>query len=273
MTSQEFIGVIKSEAEWHMKLNKSETTNVANTKGKKKKKPSLFKHIGNRMKGMKISDSDDKNAEQKAEQKQKRPYCKHCKKHGHATDDCFLWDQDKCTHCGKSNHLLDDCFYKDKPKEQIKKGKAKENPCKHSKTKEVNAADSNQSYAAIEEVREATPRGITFDASEDGQFFNFSNNNVTDYSVNDESTLYYDWLADSATTSHITNWHDTFVTYESIQDTPITGVGRLQAQAVGCGDVNICVTYDGVTYPICLCCCGQSPQHRVFKVLSRKSHK
>jgi hypothetical protein len=62
---------------------------------------------------------------------------------------------------------------------------------------------------------------------------------VTDYSANDESTLYYDWLADSATTSHITNRHDTFVSYEPIQDTPITGVGGLKVQAVGCGDVNI----------------------------------
>jgi hypothetical protein len=223
-------------------------------KGKKKKKPSLFKHIGNRMKGMKISNSDDENAEQKAEQKQKRPYCKRCKKHGHATDDCFLWDQDKYTHCGKSNHLLDDYFYKDKLKEQIKKGKAKENPHKCSKTKEANTVDSDQSYATIEEVREVTPRGITFDALENGQFFNFTNNNVTDYSVNDESTLYFDWLADSVTTSHITNQCDTFVTYESIQDTLITGVGGLQAQAIGCGNVNICVTYGSVTYPIQYAC-------------------
>ncbi len=100
---------------------------------------------------------------------------------------------------------------------------------------------------------EITSGGITFDASENGQFFNFSNDNVANYSVNDESTLYYDWLADSTTTSHITNRRDTFVTYESIQDTPITGVGGLQAQAVGRGDVNICATYDSVTYPIHLC--------------------
>jgi hypothetical protein len=43
------------------------------------------------------------------------------------------------------------------------------------------------------------------------------------------------------------------VTYEPIQDTPITGVRGLQAQAIGHGDVNICATYKGVTYPICLC--------------------
>ena len=90
MSSQEFIGVIKSEAEWHRKLNKSENTNFSSTKGKKKKKPSLFKHINNKMKGMKISNVEDENAEQKGGQKPKRPFCKHCTKHGHATDDCFL---------------------------------------------------------------------------------------------------------------------------------------------------------------------------------------
>jgi hypothetical protein len=76
--------------------------------------------------------------------------------------------------------------------------------------------DSDQTYAAIKEVEEALACGITFDTSECGQFFNFNNENVTDYSINDKSTLYYDWLADSATTSHITNWHDTFVSYKPI---------------------------------------------------------
>jgi hypothetical protein len=150
MTSQEFIGVIKSEVEQCGKLNKSENSNVANTQGKKKKKPSLFKHIGNRMKGMKIKDVDDENTEPK------RPFCKRCRKHSYATNDCFLWDQEKCTHCSKFNHLSANCYYKDKLKEQNKKDKAKENPHKRSRTKEVNTANSNHSYAAIEEVKEVT---------------------------------------------------------------------------------------------------------------------
>ena len=54
-------------------------------------------------------------------------------------------------------------------------------------------------------------------------------------------------------TSHITNQRDTFVTYEPIQNTPITGVGGLQAQAEGRSDVNIITSYDGTSYPICLC--------------------
>ncbi len=216
MSSQEFIGVIKSKAKQHRKSSKSKSAKVSSTKGKKKKKPSLFKHISNKIKGMKISNSDGENAEQKTGQKLKRPFCKCCIKHSHTTDNCFLWDQDKCIYYNKVNHLLADCYYKDKPKDDNKKGKAKENPHKHSRTEKVNAMDSNQSYAAIKKMGEITSRGITFDASENGQFFNFSNNNMANYSVNNESTLYYDWLADSTTTSHITNQCDTFMTYKSI---------------------------------------------------------
>jgi hypothetical protein len=43
------------------------------------------------------------------------------------------------------------------------------------------------------------------------------------------------------------------MTYEPIQNTLITGVGGLQAQAKGRGDVNIITSYNGTSYPICLC--------------------
>ncbi len=43
------------------------------------------------------------------------------------------------------------------------------------------------------------------------------------------------------------------MTYEPIQNTPITGVGGLQAQAEGRSDVNIIASYNGSSYPIHLC--------------------
>jgi hypothetical protein len=45
---------------------------------------------------------------------------------------------------------------------------------------------------------------ITFDPSEEGQHFNF-HNNVSSTEEIDEHIIYYDWLGDSATISHITN--------------------------------------------------------------------
>jgi transposase InsO family protein len=250
MTSQEFIGVIKGEAERRLKLNKPENTNVGYSvkKNKKKGKPSLLKRITNKVKNIKLDDSDHEIAEQKPN----RPFCKRCTRHGHTTDDCHLWEKGICIHCKKFNHASEDCYFKDKPKFD-KKGKANENPRKRPRTEEANAADSDQSYAAIEEVEEVTSGGITFDSSERGQYFNFENSDVANSSINDEATLYYDWLADSATTSHITNRRDTFVTFQPIQDTPITGVGGLQAQAEGRGDVCLNAVHNGITYPLRLC--------------------
>jgi len=147
---------------------------------------------------------------------------------GHRTNNCYTWGKEQCIHCTKFNHALDNCYFKDKPKPS-KKEKKRENSHKRAKN-EVNAVKSDRSYVAIEEVEEVgevSLGGITFDPSEHGQYFNFDNENVTDYNVNDEHTLYYDWLANSVTTSHITNRCNTFVTYVPIQDTPITRVGGL----------------------------------------------
>ncbi len=69
--------------------------------------------------------------------------------------------------------------------------------------------------------------GITFNSSEKGQYFNFANHDVTSYNGIDEHTLYYDWLADSATTLHIMNQHDVFKMFKPIKNTPITGIGGL----------------------------------------------
>jgi hypothetical protein len=173
------------------------------------------------VKSMKISDSDTEVAE--------KPYCTHCKKKGHFTQKCRYLGKDKCIHCDKFNHTSNDCYFKDKPKVD-KKGKGRENPCKCSRNEEANVAESDNFYIAIEEVEnanvadsdnslaaiakdgeassnngETSSGGITFDSSESGQYFNFDNKDVANYSMNDKSTLYYDWLADSATTSHITN--------------------------------------------------------------------
>ncbi len=74
---------------------------------------------------------------------------------------------------------------------------------------------------------DVAPSGIVFNSSEHGQHFNFADYDVTNYNGIDECTLYYDWLADSVTTSHIVNQQDIFKTYEPVKDTPITSVGGL----------------------------------------------
>ena len=48
----------------------------------------------------------------------------------------------------------------------------------------------------------------------------------------DDQLIYYDWLADSATTSHITNQHDTFINYECLTNKLVLGIGNNEAHAI-----------------------------------------
>ena len=113
-----------------------------NCKPKVSNNQSLLKHITDKVtqkvKSMKISNSDSEVT--------KKPYCTHCKKKGHFTQKCQYLGKDKCIHCDKFNHASDNCYFKDKPKVD-KKGRGRENPCKHSRNKEVNVANSDNSYS------------------------------------------------------------------------------------------------------------------------------
>jgi hypothetical protein len=66
--------------------------------------------------------------------------------------------------------------------------------------------------------------------------------------VNDERILYYDWLADSATTSYICNNCEAFITYSPIKNVPITDIGNLKAHAKGRGTIQLRSHYKGHSY-------------------------
>jgi len=227
MSSQEFISVIKAEAERRLKQHTGDLTNFAtspkakNNKGKGK--PSLLKHIMLKLKDLKMNDNDKEKLDKKA-----KPYCKHCKTKRHTANNCDKWDEDPCIHCRHFNHESDNCWHKDKLKQE-KKNKGKSNPRKCTRIEETNTADSDSQHSGvtIEEIGDVTLGGITFNALECGQYFNFENHDVTNFNGIDERTLYYVWLADSTTTSHIVNRRDIFKTYTSVKNTPITGIGGL----------------------------------------------
>jgi hypothetical protein len=227
MNSQEFMGILIAEAERRLAVKHSanSTSNIAySTKANKSKAPALLNRMTSNTET--VASNEGKGKKKK---KPKKPYCKKCKSKGHSTDSCNKWDEDAdtCTHCGRFNHESKDCQRKDKSKQN--KDKVKVNPRKCARIEETNATDSNKHFLAvtIEEVVDIAPGGIQFDSSQHGQYFNFHNYDVTNLNGIDERTLYYDWLADSATTSHIVNRHDVFKTYEPIKNTPITGVGGL----------------------------------------------
>jgi hypothetical protein len=237
MSSQEFISVITAKAKHHLGIQHG--NNVAfniKAKNNKGKGQSLLKCMTSKLKDTKIND----NNKEQSDKKTKKLYCKHCKMRGHLANDCNKWDKDPCPHCGRFNHKAKDCWHKDKPKQD--KGKGKATPCKRARNEETNAADSDSQLLLVmikmsgdvtpgmmtlKTTSDVTCGRITFDSSEQGQHFNFADYDVTNYSGIDEHTLYYDWLADSATTSHIVNRHDIFKTFEPIKNTPIAGVGGL----------------------------------------------
>ena len=70
---------------------------------------------------------------------------------------------------------------------------------------------------------------------------NLNANHVYTATANNEPVIFYDcqWLADSATTSHISNNQGAFTTYRPLTGKTVVGVGNNQAQAIGRGTIEL----------------------------------
>ena len=79
---------------------------------------------------------------------------------------------------------------------------------------------------------------IIFDSSEEGQNFNFTNEDVFNTDEYDTPILYYDWLANSATTFHVCNRHEAFTDFTPLTATKVTGIGNLSMTAQGQGTLD-----------------------------------
>ena len=99
---------------------------------------------------------------------------------------CHKFDGNKCHNCRKIGHQQKNCLSK-------KKGKKKK--------KEKKGADQ-VNYGEEE---------ITFLADE--EHYNFNTFDACNVDVNDHQLIYYDWLADMATTSHVTHQREAFMDY------------------------------------------------------------
>jgi hypothetical protein len=63
---------------------------------------------------------------------------------------------------------------------------------------------------------------LAFVGKEDGEYHNF---NVDSTNNNEEALIYYDWLADNATTSHMSHQREVFTLYTPLTNVFVTGVG------------------------------------------------
>ena len=149
--------------------------------------------------------------------------CNNCKLTSHKTDDCCWLGKSKCDKCGWFSHIGPDCHRQSKRKND-EKG---EKPNKKPKTETVNQ------ITEIDDDKENNNK-ITFTVDEEA--YNFDQ--FTPCDGNDERLMFYDWLADSATTSHVTNMRDSYTTFTPLTKT-VSSVGNAQAHAEGKGTVTI----------------------------------
>jgi len=112
------------------------------------------------------------------------PYCKKCEKPGHWTSNCRKLGK-KCYGCGKLGHLVKNCWGKARNKKGERNTGGGKTGIKEQEEAHVIAA----AFLVIEGVDEEMYNFDTYDA-----------NNAVGM---DEHCLYYDWLGDSATTSHV----------------------------------------------------------------------
>jgi hypothetical protein len=87
---------------------------------------------------------------------------------------------------------------------------------------------------------------ITFQVNKEQ--YNFNTFDACDTDANDERLIYYDWLADMATISHITHQKEAFIDYTPMGNTSVTGVGGKEALISGCGTVELKSTCNGTDY-------------------------
>ena len=240
MGSQQFIGILMEEyLQRQQRSNGTETVNqIFNNK----------RSLQNRLTSKSETNSD--------------MHCKQCGRKNHNTVDCIHLGKSKCSGCGKFGHTGDKCWNKGKEKRKRDDDKGKGQ--KRQKKNEVNEAEDEEDEELItlntEEISssmdtdnypsESSTSSSFFNSSEEGQYFNF--NTDSSYNMNEinEPVIYYDWFSDSATSSHVTNKRDIFITYETLRNTSVVGVGRNKAKVEGKGTIELISRYNGHAYTL-----------------------
>ncbi|GBE87024.1 hypothetical protein SCP_1002700 [Sparassis crispa] len=134
----------------------------------------------------------------------------------------------ECWNCHKRGHTQHECWSKGG-------GKAGQGP--RSKKEGRAQAHTNQAQSTNDVLRDVAFR--TDEATCAGQQFSsqFSR---------------YDWLADSGTTSHVTNLRDTMTDYVPLEASSIAGIGDQSVRALGRGTVEVNSRIRGNTCTFCL---------------------
>ena len=112
---------------------------------------------------------------------------------------------------------------------------------------EVNAAEEEHiAFNADAADHEDSGAESDSDTYNDAEYHNYEH--VPSSTEMDIRLIYYDWIADSGATSHITHRRDAFDTYEPITPIPISGVGGAKAHTIGRGNVKVKSECNNRTY-------------------------
>jgi len=221
MDSQQFIAIIQQEAERKQLCliqggaNPIYPEQATYMQWSDNPKPPLYKRIAGA--------SSEPQSQQQSSSAWK--HCKLCHWLGHKRSQCWFKDQPKCPKCNLHGHKSEDCRHS-------KKG----NQTKKDKNESDQNAQSN--YAQDEQIS-LTVEDMSENANTD-EIYEYHNFDCPlDSSEMDIRTIWYDWMADSGTTSHIIHRCDIFINYHPIPKRPISGVRGLMTHAIGCGDLNL----------------------------------
>ena len=176
----------------------------------------------------------------------KAKYCVICKRKNHNTSECRNRDNKKsCSICNKPGHEDKDCWYRDggpgKPPGMGKRkrdGKPGQGGDKKQRTEAMNVTDDNDDAMQVEEVAFTTEEdNMQMNLSHEGQ--SIVNTTYANNAQNDKPVVLYDWLADTATTSHISNQLEAFATYQPLTGKAVAGVGNNKAKVEGRGTIEL----------------------------------
>ena len=184
----------------------------------------------------------------------KAKYCVICKHNNHNTTECRNHNKKICSICKKPGHKEKDCWFHKGKRKRDRKSKGGAN--KKQKTETMNEAEDEESMQESMQAEEITfmmegdHDALMTPADNESQQIEFNSyeDNVNSTNKNDESLIYYDWLADTVTTLHITNQREAFVKYQPLMGKIVAGVGNKKTNAEGCGTIELESSYNSNKY-------------------------
>jgi hypothetical protein len=172
----------------------------------------------------------------RASAKQSSLFCKLCKGSGHPTDECTCFEK-HCRNCNHFRHEEATCHF-EKITCKHKSGGNSFSGCRGRRKPYLwGKPPKNKETAHIEEVEEEViVQSTEYDnelAVNAEQYDMFDDTDVVVTYENGETLIYYDCLADSATTSHVSNCREAFITFKPAHKTLVGGVSGIKMCAEG----------------------------------------